>query len=127
MNYQKLVAGLSLATLLGSGCVRSDTVIGVADATIASDAKPEGVLTGKAAFADWQNEKPGVRRHITTADLPEPFATQSVFNFPRVVPRPEGAWPQVPAGFVVTEFATGLINPRQIITAPNGDLFITES
>jgi glucose/arabinose dehydrogenase len=44
-----------------------------------------------------------------------------------MVRRPQGAWPQVPAGFEVTEFATGLNNPRQIVTAPNGDLFIAES
>src|SRR5437588_6246646 len=112
MNYQKLVASFSLATVLVSGCVRPDTDMGLSLSSTASDPKPEGVLTGKAALADWTTEKPGVRRHITTADLPEPFSTGSAFNFPHVVPRPEGAWPQVPAGFVVTEFATGLVNPR---------------
>jgi glucose/arabinose dehydrogenase len=33
----------------------------------------------------------------------------------------------VPAGFTIQEFATGLENPRAMITAPNGDVFIAES
>jgi glucose/arabinose dehydrogenase len=44
-----------------------------------------------------------------------------------MVRRPEGAWPKVPPQFKVTEFATGLQNPRNITTAPNGDLFVVES
>ena len=32
-----------------------------------------------------------------------------------------------PKGFQVTEFATGLGNPRKIVTAPNGDIFVAES
>jgi glucose/arabinose dehydrogenase len=43
------------------------------------------------------------------------------------VKRPEGAWPLAPKGFKVTEFATGLRNPRKIVTAPNGDLFVADS
>jgi glucose/arabinose dehydrogenase len=33
----------------------------------------------------------------------------------------------VPAGFKVGEFATGLNQPRVVVTAPNGDIFTTES
>jgi len=33
------------------------------------------VLTGAAAFGDWRTDAPGVRRKITEADLPAPFAT----------------------------------------------------
>lgn len=86
-----------------------------------------GVLTGKAALGDWTTDAPGVRRRITTADLPQPFDTKSVDNGPRLVPRPEGAWPKAPAGFKVEEFATGLQNPRLVRVAPNGDIFIAES
>ncbi|MHC5543657.1 PQQ-dependent sugar dehydrogenase, partial [Singulisphaera rosea] len=64
---------------------------------------------------------------LTIAELPAPFDTPSAKNQPHVVPRPEGAWPKAPEGFKVTEFATKLTNPRVIITAPNGDLFIAES
>jgi glucose/arabinose dehydrogenase len=89
--------------------------------------QPEGVLKGREAFGDWTTDRPGVRRLITVADLPEPFATRSVDNGPSLVPRPEGAWPMAPAGFEVDLLAEGLRNPRKIIAAPNGDLFVAES
>lgn len=85
------------------------------------------VLTGQAALGDWTTDAPGVRRRITTADMPAPFATESVDNGPGYAPRPADAWPKAPAGFTVQQFATGLNNPRVIVTAPNGDLFVAES
>ncbi len=94
--------------------------------TKGSTAKPL-VLTGEAARGDWTTDAPGVRRHLTTADLDKPYQTQSVDNGAHIVPRPEGAWPQAPAGFKVTQFVTGLDNSRKIITAPNGDVFVAES
>ena len=44
-----------------------------------------------------------------------------------MVPRPAKAWPQAPTGFKVEQYTTGLENPREIRTAPNGDLFVAES
>jgi glucose/arabinose dehydrogenase len=85
------------------------------------------VLTGQDALGDWTTDAPGVRRKLTPADLPRPYATRSVDNGPKLVPRPEGAMPKVPEGFRVELFAEGFSNPREIITAPNGDLFIAES
>ena len=85
------------------------------------------VLTGEAAKGDWTTDAPGVRRRLTINDLPAPYATESVYNPPRLVPRPEGVMPQAPAGFKVEIFATGLSRPRVVRTAPNGDLFIAES
>src|SRR5437588_12626857 len=67
----------------------------------ARKAPPGRVLTGQAALGDWTTDAPGVRRRITTADLPPPYATRSVDNGPRVVARPQGAWPRVPPGFKV--------------------------
>lgn len=84
-------------------------------------------LTGQGALGDWTTDAPGVRRRITTADLAKPFETSSVWNAPKLVKRPANAWPQVPAGFKVEEFLTGLKNPRLIRAAPNGDIFIAES
>ena len=85
------------------------------------------VLTGQGAFGDANTDAPGVRRRITTADLAKPFASESVRNGPKLVKRPDGVMPQVPAGFKVEEFVTGLQNPRLIRTAPNGDIFVAES
>jgi len=85
------------------------------------------VSRGEGSFSDWANEKPGNRYLIKAADLPQPYATESSANRSTVVPRPADAWPQVPEGFKVDLLVPGLTNPRQIVTAPNGDLFLAES
>ena len=85
------------------------------------------VLTGQAAFTDAAHESPGIRRHLTVADLPAPAPQESVDNGPKIVPRPAGMLPIAPKGFKVELYATGLDNPRLIRTAPNGDLFLAES
>src|SRR5436190_7993514 len=69
--------------------------------------------------ADWTRDAPGVRHKITLADLPPPYATESVNNGPRVVRRPSGAQLQVPAGFKIEEYASGFVYPRFLLTAPN--------
>jgi glucose/arabinose dehydrogenase/mono/diheme cytochrome c family protein len=81
----------------------------------------------RAPFTDYRFEKPGTFRKITLQDLPEPFASKSSNNGPRLVPRPQNAWPIVQAGFKVEQYATDLENPRLITTAPNGDYFVAES
>jgi glucose/arabinose dehydrogenase len=78
-------------------------------------------------FFDYRGEIPGAAHMIRVSDLPPPFATDSVDNGPHLVPRPASAWPQAPAGFHVGLYADGLTNPRYIRTAPNGDVFVTES
>ena len=102
--------------------------------TFVASALPSGlfaqsgdVITGKAAFADYTQQRPGVRRKITVADLPEPMPDESVDNGPSVVPRPEGAWPIAPKGFKVEMYAQGFHEPRLIRTAPNGDIFLADS
>ncbi len=105
------------------------------------------LLTGQAAFTDWSQQAPGVRHKITVADLPQPKPDESVNNQPRVIPRPADAWPIAPAGFKVTLYAGGdngplqradatehmaraagtFTEPRFIMTAPNGDLFLADS
>jgi len=91
-------------------------------------AQSDKTITGQAAFSDYSQQRPGVRRHITAADLPEPNQAESVDNGPSVVPRPEGAWPQAPSGFKVELYAQGsFTEPRLLRTAPNGDLFVADS
>ena len=94
----------------------------------AAASSAERVLTGREALGDWTTDAPGVRRKITQDDLAPPFETPSVDNGPRrMAPRPKDAWPRAPQGFNVSEFATGLTNPRVVVTAPNGDIFLAES
>ena len=91
------------------------------------------VLTGEAAFGTWEPDAPGIRRHITPQDLPPPSHADNdpeapdFENMAEVVPAPEGAMPQVPEGFAVEVFASGLTQPRVIRVAPNGDIFVAES
>lgn len=58
--------------------------------------------------------------------LPAPFATPSAGNPPVVLSRPRNAALHVPAGFTVTLWATGFDDPRNMVYAPNGDIFIGE-
>jgi glucose/arabinose dehydrogenase len=99
----------------------------VASALAESPKGPAETRTGKDALGDWTTDAPGVRRKVTIDDLATPYDTPSAKNQPKVVKRPEGAWPKAPEGFKVEEFATGLSNPRVIMTAPNGDIFLAES
>jgi hypothetical protein len=86
-----------------------------------------GLHVGADAFGDYRSDAPGVRRRITVADLPQPFATESVRNSAKVVAAPPGAQLAVPAGFHVTLFASGLKHPRLLRVAPNGDVFVAAS
>ena len=81
----------------------------------------------KAPFTDYRYEKPGTSRRIQLGDLPAPFASESASNGPKIVARPENAKLQVPEGFKVELFATGLNNPRLMRVAPNGDIFLAET
>jgi hypothetical protein len=60
-----------------------------------------------------------VRRKITPADMPPPYATPSANRHPGIVARPGGAWPKAPR-FAVEVFASGLENPRLLRVVPNG-------
>jgi glucose/arabinose dehydrogenase len=93
----------------------------------AISASAQQTLTGQDAFTDYSKEHPGVRRKVTVADLPQPYATPSANNAASIAPRPDGVWPQTLPGFKVEQFATGLENPRLMRMAPNGDIFLAES
>ena len=99
-----------LLLLVSSACAQS-----------ASSAPPN------APFIDYRYEKPGTVRKITPQDLPKPYATKSAENGPDVVDRPKNAWPQAPAGFKVQLYTADVKQPREILTAPNGDFFVAES
>ena len=90
----------------------------VAGAALAADSTM--LLTGSAAFADWRVDAPGVRRLITPADLPPPFATASVANRPGRAPRTPAVAPRAPPDFAVDLFASGLADPRVVRTVLEG-------
>jgi glucose/arabinose dehydrogenase len=111
--------------LIGAGLVIAASALIVHAAQQKID--KNSLVAGPAAFIDFRAMKPGTFRKITAADLPKPYATDSARNTPTLVPRPADAWPQVPAGFKVDLYATGLNGPRQIRVAPSGDAFVAES
>jgi glucose/arabinose dehydrogenase len=61
------------------------------------------------------------------AKLPPPYATPSSTNTPKVVSRPDGAQLQVPHGFEIEEYATGFETPRFMLTAPGGEILLSDS
>jgi glucose/arabinose dehydrogenase len=105
------------------------------------------LLTGQSAFTDWNQQAPGVRHKITVGDLPAPKPEEAVNNGPHLVQRPTDAWPIAPPGFKVMLYAGGdaqplqradatehmklsggtFTEPRLIRTAPNGDVFLSDS
>ncbi len=107
--------------LLGTG------MLGLAAGAADSAPNPATAPAPPSPFADYRTEKPGTIHKITAADLPKPYATKSATNGPRLIDRPKNAWPVAPAGFKVQLFASGFNEPRKILTAPNGDVFMVES
>jgi glucose/arabinose dehydrogenase len=122
---ERILTGIMM--LVVAGAPRPTAAFGQQDRADGAAPARDRVLTGRDALGDWATDAPGVRRKITVDDLPSPFETRSADNFPSVVPRPQDAWPRAPQGFTVGAFATGLNNPRKIVTAPNGDIFVAES
>ena len=59
--------------------------------------------------------------------LPPPFATKSVRNPPKVIPRPDGASLAVPKGFKIEEFAGDFQRPRMMILGPSMEILLTDS
>jgi glucose/arabinose dehydrogenase/cytochrome c2 len=104
-----------------------DTPSAAAGSAVYTPPAPPGLRTGRAAFGDYRGDGPGVRRHITIADLPPPYSTPSAQNGPNVVAPPPGAHPYVPPGFRVDVFAHDLLGPRLLRLSPSGDLFVAES
>jgi glucose/arabinose dehydrogenase len=85
------------------------------------------LLAGKAAMGDWTSDAPGVTRKITVQDLPPPSSNVLAINRARVVDRPAEAQPKVPPGFKIELYAAGFRDPRFLLSAPNGDIFVVES
>ena len=115
MNASKAILAVAILMLLA--------ITACAD----SGMNPVTAPPPKAPFTDYRYEKPGATHKITPGDLPAPYATKSATNGPKLVDRPKNAWPVAPAGFKVELFASGFDEPRKILTAPNGDIFMVES
>lgn len=78
---------------------------------------------GAAVAAD----KPGEVFRVSPDGLAAPYATPGVDNHAETMARPAGALPQVPNGFSVAAYVTGLDNPRFMALGPGGEVFVTET
>ncbi len=96
-------------------------------ALIGAAAEPGPLLTGKGAMSDWAKDAPGVRRKITVQDLPPPGSNILAINRARVIDPPVDIQPRVPPGFKINLYTSGFRDPRFLLTAPNGDIFVVES
>lgn len=117
MKAMRRLAVISIGLFVAAGTIK----------LLLGEANPKNVLKGRSAFVSSIAVKPGVFRKITPADLPKPFSSESVSTKSRIVPRPAGMLPQAPAGFKVGLFSDGLVVPRVIRVAPNGDIFVVET
>jgi glucose/arabinose dehydrogenase len=81
------------------------------------------LLTGVASAED----RPGEVFRLSPDNLQAPYLTPAVANNSETKPRPAGTVPQVPQGFMVEAYVTGLAHPRFMALAPNGDVFVTET
>ena len=95
-----------MSTLRGTMQVTSKTIVYVTAALSAS-----AVLTAYAA-----DDK-----------LSAPYATKSVRNQPKVIPRPDGATLAVPKGFKIEEFAADFQRPRMMLLGPSMEILLTDS
>src|SRR6187402_1292942 len=107
------VPGTTMSVTVSDASDRADVIAYLAILIV-----PEGIDLDKLPRVtgldpdDWQEAVPGAQHYITVADLPPPYATPSVGNFPTVVPQPTNASLAVLPGFTVKLFASGLTNPR---------------
>lgn len=60
-------------------------------------------------------------------ELPEPYATKSVYHFSKVIGWPEAKMPVAPEGFIVTKYCDSIRSARWIYVLPNGDVLISQA
>jgi glucose/arabinose dehydrogenase len=80
------------------------------------------------AMAENQNhEAVGQHFQFLASDMPPPYATPAAAERSRGVPRPPDPTLELPPGFAVNIFASGLDNARWLLVLPNGDVLLAES
>jgi glucose/arabinose dehydrogenase len=131
-NPTAMVPGTTMAMVVASPADRADVVgylssLKAPAEVAAAQESPVPAIRNKRDPGDWRNAAPGIKHHITLADLPPPYSTRSAGNGPDVVRQPGNAVLSVPHGFMVRLFAAGLSDPRLMRVAPNGDVFIAET
>jgi len=102
---------------------------GLMMSTFAAALLAGGVLAGTHAARAVDGvvvDHPGQIYQIDPDHLPPTPPYGRYGAFPKKIPRPAGALPEVPEGFSVNLYADGLTYVRWLAVAPNGDLFASE-
>ncbi len=123
---QKMVPGTTMVVSVAEPKERIDLVAYLLTLAAPAEKSPDRPAAA-TKLGDWRDETAGTHHEVDVTHLPAPFATRSARRSPRVVVPPENTRPQVPKGMSVSRFATGLVHPRLLRTAPNGDIFVAES
>ena len=74
-----------------------------------------------------ETQQPLAPFSVDVASLPAPHEEESVSNPPDVVDRPATAKLNVPAGFSATLLTAATPHARNMLVAPNGDIFVARS
>jgi mono/diheme cytochrome c family protein len=67
-------------------------------------------------YTDFRFEEPGRIRKITVQDLPGPYGTDTANNGPRLVARPDDAWPKAPSMKVTPVRSTTQLRSRRAVS-----------
>lgn len=113
-----LVAALAVC---GAGCAQGPQPATKAEVKQIAD-RPPVLESVRSSLPNMEVVRPGEK-----PKLDAPYATPSVNNGPTVVKPPDNALPQVPDGYKVSVWTRDVQNPRYLTTAPNGDIFVSES
>ncbi|RZJ13739.1 MAG: c-type cytochrome [Rubrivivax sp.] len=108
----------------GNAAPKTRPAVAVPNPPSAAASKP---VEPGADAGSWSADRPGRIHELKVSDLPKPFATESVSNSPRTVPRTEGRLPAAPEGFKVSLWAKDPDRGRVMVKAPNGDIFISST
>ena len=84
------------------------------------------LVSGVCSAQELFEQEPGTVISIDAGALPEPYTPPSPANPPKTIPKPARAMPSVLPGFSVNEFARGLKNARNLKTASDGTIFLSE-
>jgi len=119
-----VVPGSSMVIPVPDKTTRENVIAYLQVAPTSAQTASSGV--GPAGDADWKKDAPGRLHRIEATALAKPMASSLARNNSKVVDKPAGAELSVPPGFKVEVYARDLNGPRRLLSAANGDVFVSE-
>jgi glucose/arabinose dehydrogenase/cytochrome c2 len=122
-----VVPGSSMVIAVANEIDRDDLVAYFQNSSAVQPPSPTTIPPVSQLSADWRLDEPGRMHRINLDALPAPFITPSIRNGPALISRPANADLRLPPGFHIAVFAGDLIGPRNLLVAPNHDVFVSET